>query len=186
VLRPAPGRLLVATPVIGDPNFERTVVLLIEHDAAGGTVGLVLNRPTDTALLDPMPEWQRLAAHPPVVFGGGPVEPDRAFCLARSRPGKEADDRFDPIVGNVGTLDLNVDPDTLGSAIDEVRIFAGCAGWGPGQLGAELEAGAWWVVEGSADDPVDTEPDRLWRTVLARQPSELQLFADYPTDPGVN
>jgi len=78
------GRLLVATPVIGDPNFERTVVLILEHGTEGA-FGLVLNRPTELDLLDPLPQWYSFAATPSVVFVGGPVEQERAIALARKR-----------------------------------------------------------------------------------------------------
>lgn len=187
MLRPDAGRLLVATPVIGDPNFERSVVLLLEHEVEGGTAGVVLNRPSTTDLLEPLPAWDRLAAHPAVVFSGGPVDPERAIALARApRAVAVGAEGFRPVLGDVGTLDLNLDPDAVGADVEQVRIFAGYAGWGPGQLAAELEAGAWWVVEGSPRDAVATDPTHLWRTVLARQPGELQLFAGYPDDPSLN
>jgi putative transcriptional regulator len=186
---PLPGRLLVATPLIGDPNFERTVVLLLDC-GSDGALGLVLNRPSATDLLGPLPQWDRLAAHPAVVFVGGPVEQERAIALAKTStaPFDSAvlDDAFSAVVGAVGTLDLHVDPDLVGGALDEVRIFSGYAGWGPGQLDHELEAGAWWVVAAEPADILSDQPDRLWRAVLARQPVDLARFSRFPDDPSVN
>ena len=185
---PRPGRLLVASPAIGDPNFERTVVLLLEHSDEGA-LGLVLNRPSEIDLIDPLPEWTRLAAHPPVVFVGGPVEPERAIALARSDPARAPAlgvDVYAPLLGELGTLDLTSDPDLVGGGIDAIRVFSGYAGWGPGQLEGELAAGAWWVVDAEAGDALALEPEGLWRAVLARQPQPLRRFANYPDDPSAN
>lgn len=185
---PRPGGLLVASPAIGDPNFERTVVLLLEH-GADGALGLVLNRPSEIDLVDPLPEWTRLAAHPPVVFVGGPVEPERAIALARRDPSRTPDlttDVYAPVLGELGTLDLTCDPDLVGGGIDALRVFSGYAGWGPGQLDGELAAGAWWIVDAEPGDAVAIEPAGLWRAVLARQRGPLHRFANYPDDPSTN
>ena len=182
------GRLLVASPMIGDENFERTVVLILEHSEEGA-LGLVLNRPSEIELHDPLPGWSRLAAAPSVVFVGGPVEPDRAIALARHDPTHAhalGIDVYAPVVGALGTLDLSMDPDVLGDTVEAVRVFSGYAGWGPGQLEGELDAGAWWVVEAEPDDALAPLPEGLWRQVLARQRGPLRRFAHYPDDPSVN
>lgn len=178
------GRLLVATPSLGDPNFDSTVVLVLEH-GEDGAVGVVLNRPTGTDLADPLPGWHRLAAEPPVVFVGGPVSPDAAICLARSWP-DEFLDAYEPLLDSLGTVDLSIDPDEVASAIQGVRVFVGYAGWGEGQLEAEIEAGAWWVVDASPDDALSSEPDGLWRAVLRRQRGRLAMFANFPSNPTMN
>lgn len=179
------GRLLVATPVIGDPNFHRTVVLLLEHNEQGA-LGLVLNRPTDVALLDPLPEWAGLAATPRVVFVGGPVEQGAAIGLAQRRPVPAAGDGFDPILGLIGTLDLSRDPRDVDESIEAVRVFAGYAGWGPQQLEQELAAGAWIVVDAHPDDILCDHPAELWRDVLRRQGGDLALLSYCPPDPSLN
>ncbi|HEX2118860.1 MAG TPA: YqgE/AlgH family protein [Acidimicrobiales bacterium] len=179
------GRLLVATPNLEDPNFERTVVLVLEHAPSEGALGVVLNRPSDLDLAEPLPEWARAAAHPSVVFIGGPVSPSAAVCLARvGRPGEAQG--WDPVLGPVGTLDLDSDPDEAIARIDEIRVFAGYAGWGPGQLEAEIAAGGWFVVDAEASDPLSPAPEDLWATVLRRQRGTLALFAAYPPDPSLN
>ena len=183
---PLSGRLLVATPLIADGTFDRTVVAVLEH-GEGGALGLVLNRPSTTAVLDPLPGWDRLAAHPAVVFVGGPVEQQRAIALARHRPGEEVDpalgERFESVIGDVGTLDLAIDPDAVGGAIEAVRVFSGYAGWGPDQLEGELAGGAWWVVDGQPDDVLCERPEQLWRSVLGRQEGDLARFAALPRRP---
>ena len=178
------GRLLVATPSLGDPNFEYAVILVLEH-GEDGAVGVVLNRPTGTDLSDPLPAWSRLAAEPPVVFVGGPVSPDAAICLARSWP-DEALDAYEPLMDSLGTLDLSVDPDEVAAGVQGVRVFVGYAGWAAGQLEGEIAAGAWWVVDASPDDALSAEPEELWRSVLRRQPGRLAMFANYPPNPSVN
>ncbi len=183
------GRLLVATPNLGDPNFERTVVLLLEHGDEGG-LGVVLNRPSQLDVAEPLPEWARAAAHPPVVFIGGPVAPSAAVCLARlgRHGGAEG---WQPLVGMatdgvVGTLDLDSDPDEAIARIDEIRVFAGYAGWGPGQLENEIEEGGWFVVDADPADALSPAPEHLWSAVLRRQKGTLALFAAYPPDPTLN
>ena len=178
------GRLLVATPSLGDPNFDHTVVLLLEH-GEDGAVGVVLNRPTGTDLSDPLPGWSRLAAEPPVVFVGGPVSPDAAICLARSWP-DEPLDSYEPLLDSLGTLDLSADPDEVAAGVQGVRVFVGYAGWGAGQLESEIAAGAWWVVDASPDDALSAEPEELWRSVLRRQRGRLAIFANYPANPAMN
>lgn len=188
------GRLLVATPNLSDPNFDRTVVLLLEHGPEGA-LGVVLNRPSDLDLSEPLPEWARAAAHPSVVFIGGPVAPSAAVCLARvgahgGAPGWEQvlgpSGPLSGGLGPVGMLDLDADPDEAIPRLDEIRVFAGYAGWGPGQLEGEIASGGWFVVDADAADPLSPAPEHLWQAVLRRQGGTLALFAAYPSDPAMN
>jgi putative transcriptional regulator len=178
------GRLLVATPVIGDDNFDRTVVLVLEH-GPDGALGLVLNRPTDVAVLDPLPEWSGLAAQPSVVFVGGPVEQTAAIALAHAGTG-DVGEAWSPIIDRIGTLDLSRDPADLGPAVQQVRVFAGYAGWGPGQLEGELGLDAWIVCDVEPGDVLGDDPDTLWRRVLRRQGGDLALLSYCPADPSSN
>ena len=183
------GRLLVATPNIGDPNFARTVVLLIEYGDEGA-LGVVLNRPSEVHVAEHLPGWADVVASPPVVFVGGPVSPNAALCVARvdvANPGLGADgDGWDPLLGAVGTVDLNLDPDEVVPGVESVRIFAGYAGWAPRQLEAEIADGGWFVVDALPADPLSPLPEDLWRAVLRRQSGTVALFADYPPDPSFN
>jgi putative transcriptional regulator len=181
-LLPASGRLLLATPVLGDPQFVRAVVYLLEHDG-DGSVGVILNRPSHTPVGQVLPDWQEAVNDPPVVFAGGPVQPDGALCLgqlATDGPGVR------PVVDGVGTVDLDGDVAVITGLTRRLRVFAGHAGWGPGQLDDELAEGAWWVLSGSPDDLFSTDPATLWSRVLRRQRFPLNLFSTFPPDPQQN
>jgi putative transcriptional regulator len=177
-LPPAGGRLLVATPLLEDPHFARTVVYLLEHDG-GGTVGVVLNRPSHTPVGQVLPVWHSAVSGPAVVFGGGPVQPDGALCLAlldNDGPGVRR------VVDGVGTVDLDGDVTVITGLTRRLRVFAGHAGWSPGQLDDEIAEGAWWAVPGSPDDLFSVEPQGMWRAVLRRQPAPLNVVSTYPPD----
>jgi putative transcriptional regulator len=175
--------LLVATPELGDPNFDRTVVLLLEHTPEGA-VGVVLNRPSGTPLTDAGADWggwDVFAAPPDVVFVGGPVARTAVIAVARTVDGKT--DGFQPVLGDdVGIVDLALEP----RDVDAVRLFAGYAGWGGGQLEAEISAGGWFVFDALPSDPLSPDPEELWREVLRRQGGRLALFAACPPDPSLN
>jgi putative transcriptional regulator len=183
-MEPATGSLLIAAPTMADPNFARTIVLLLEA-GDGGALGVVLNRPTELEVADVLEPWAGLVASPGVLFQGGPVETDAALAVATVA----ADD--DPVgwrrvFGSTGLVDLDAPVELLASAVSAVRIFAGYAGWGSGQLEAEIEEGAWYVVPAEPQDPFPHDPDRLWARVLRRQGGQLALLATMPAEPGLN
>lgn len=178
------GKLLVATPALDDPNFFRTVVLIVEH-SADGAAGVVLNRPSGSQLEGPLVEWASAAAEPAVVFVGGPVQQDAAVCLGAAAPGGEPPG-FKPFLGRLGTLDLTLGPDDVVPHIDRLRVFAGYAGWGGGQLEDEIDEGAWFVLDADPEDALSASPDRLWRFVLRRQGGDLALVSNFPDDPSLN
>ena len=139
------GRLLVATPLLGDPNFRRTVVLVVEDEPEEGTLGVVLNRPTEVPVGQVLESWTELVTGPSVVFRGGPVAPNSALALAivpgDAEPvGWRALDGS-AVMSRVGLVDLDAPPQLLAGGIASLRVFAGYAGWGPGQLQAEIDEG---------------------------------------------
>lgn len=180
------GRLLVASPLLSDPNFERTVILLIEHGPEGA-LGLVLNRPSEMPVDDVLPQWDSRTAVPKAMFIGGPVQPNAVICLALADApaGTDAGPLRPTAVPGVSLVDLDGDPATIGPDVI-LRSFAGYAGWGEAQLEAEIDEGSWFVVDPLPGDPFAAEPSRLWRSVLARQPDPLARYALYPADPRVN
>ena len=192
------GRLLVATPVIGDPNFERTVVLVLDH-GDDGALGLVINRPTDVALSGSLPEWGQLAAVPSVVFLGGPVEQAAAIGIGRIAPGVSLDrgdggddGGWSPVtagtasMGPLATLDLSQNPLDAADGIEAVRVFVGYAGWGAGQLEEELAQQAWIVADARPSDLWGADPESLWQRVLRRQGGTLSWLSLHPVDPSAN
>jgi len=196
---PARGRLVVASPTLEDPNFHRTVVFLLAADD-DGALGVVLNRPSDTAIDEVVPSWGVHASEPPVLFVGGPVQPNAAICVGRTQDGGRdhatvegpadrgdvASDGFSPLIGDLGTVDLNRAPEEIGIAFTGLRVFTGYAGWGRGQLEEEIEAGAWFVVEGRQTDVLSPEPSTLWERVLRRQGGWLAVLARHPVDASLN
>ncbi len=182
---PTRGRLLVAGPPLEDPNFRRTVVFMIEHND-DGALGVVLNRPSPIDIADALPQWVGLAAAPPAVFIGGPVEQGAVLGLGRLVD-DAAPEGLTPVHAGIGVLDLEADPARLLGDVGGVRLFTGYAGWGPGQLEAELAMGGWFVVDAEPSDVTTTAPDDLWRAVLRRQPDEdLALLALFPDDLSAN
>jgi putative transcriptional regulator len=182
---PLVGHLLVATPSLRDPNFERTVVLLVAHED-GGALGVVLNRATEVPVADVLTGWGELASDPPVVFEGGPVQPEAAICLARIKPGVLDLRGFSRFEGSVGTVDLSADPDTFHEHLAQVRVFAGYAGWSSGQLEDEISEGSWLTFKALPGDAFTTRPDDLWPMVLRRQGGIYAAVAIYPADPSLN
>jgi putative transcriptional regulator len=178
------GRLLVATPALSDPNFDRAVVLLLDHDG-DGSLGVVLNRPTPVGVADVLDDWADHTGEPAVVFQGGPVSPASALGVAVV-PGGDGPAGWRRVHGAIGLVDLESPPGPLGAALGSLRIFAGYAGWGAGQLEGELTEGAWYVVESEPGDVSSPTPERLWRDVLRRQRGELAMLATYPDDPSLN
>ncbi|MFP5019164.1 YqgE/AlgH family protein [Pseudonocardia phyllosphaerae] len=181
-----PGSLLVAAPGLGDPNFVRTVVYMIEH-RPHGSLGVVLNRPGATAVRDVLPEWAGLASDPGTTFVGGPVEHGTAICLAALRTGQSTElPGLMPVRPPVQLVDLDSDPAVLAPRLRGLRIFTGYSGWEADQLAGEIARGDWYVVPGLPDDLITTDGDRLWERVLRRQGTPLALLATYPLDPARN
>jgi putative transcriptional regulator len=180
------GQLLVATPTLKDPNFDRTVVLLVAHET-GGALGVVLNRATEVPVAEVLGNWGELAGDPAVLFEGGPVQPESAICLARTRPEvKKRVSGFHPVSGALGTLDLSVDPDRMRDNVAGIRVFAGYSGWSAGQLEEEIAAGSWFVFDALPGDPFVERPDDLWAMVLRRQGDILAAVAHFPPDVSLN
>jgi putative transcriptional regulator len=179
------GHLLVATPNLRDPNFERTVVLLVAHEE-GGALGVVLNRATEVSVGEVLGPWGGIASDPAVVFEGGPVQPEAAICLARVRNGTPDMRGFSRVEGSIGTIDLSTDPDTMRDKLLEVRVFAGYAGWSPGQLEEEISSGSWMTFKALPSDAFTGRPDDLWAMVLRRQGGMYAAVAFYPADPTLN
>ena len=178
------GRLLIATPVLEDPNFERTVVYMCFHDEKGA-FGLVINRPQEMRAADAALEGAGVASHPAALFSGGPVEPSAILGLARMREGTPVE-WWTQIRDGVGLLNLAVSTIEAMSAVLALRVFHGYAGWRPGQLEGEIVEEAWFVADAAPDDPFTDDPGTLWQRVLRRQHGPMAMYGWYPEDPSVN
>jgi putative transcriptional regulator len=189
----AAGMLLVALPALTDPNFAGSVIFLLESDPEGGSAGLIINSPTRTPVGSVLPDWHDMMSEPMVVFRGGPVQTDGALCLGRL-------DRNDPVLPppgirvirhpagaeRVALIDLDREPEEIAPAVTGLRVFAGHAGWSPGQLEDEIEQEAWLVVPGWAGAAFHTDAGGLWRRVLRHQPAPLSFLSTISSDPTLN
>lgn len=174
------GHLLVAAPTLVDPNFARAVVLIAEH-TADGAMGVVLNRPADATVGEVVPDLGSLLDEDETVFTGGPVQTEGVMVLA------EFDDPADaalPVDGDLGFVALESDMAQISAG--RARAFAGHAGWGAGQLDAELAEEAWFVAPFEREDAFTDEPAELWSRSLERKGGAYALVARMPEDPSLN
>jgi putative transcriptional regulator len=169
------GHLLIAAPSLFD-YFRRTVVLVIEHTPEGA-MGVVLGRETETLVADAVPALADFAGDEDVVYLGGPVSPESVVALGDYEEPAEAGTQ---VVGSLGTLD----PDGTNDSLRRLRVFAGYAGWAPGQLDGELEQDAWIVQPADAEDPF--RDGDIWSDALGRKGGRYKLMATMPADPSLN
>lgn len=175
------GKLLVASPMMPDDNFSRTVVLVLEH-GSDGTAGVILNRPTSTSAVEALTAPELPYAQPALLFVGGPVQPQAAICIGHASLAPQHG--WQPIVGPVGVVALSEDMPV--GDLDLARVYAGFAGWSPGQLESEIAGGGWFVVDSHPQDILTAEPEALWDEVLRRQNSMVAAMALYPDDLSLN
>ena len=178
----APGVLLIAPPMMADPNFRRAVVLLCEH-GPDGSFGLILNRPLTLQLGEVLDEFYSDA---PLSLGG-PVQQDTLHFLHRH--GDLIGDAVPVLDGVHWGGDFEAVKTLVQTEVatpNDLRFFIGYAGWSPGQLGEEVEQDGWFLAH--ADDVLvfDDEPETLWRTVMRRMGGEYALLSTFPDDPRMN
>jgi putative transcriptional regulator len=182
-MTPLRGQLLIASPALFDPNFRRTVVLVTEHGDEGA-MGLVLNRPSETAVSEGAPPLQALVEEGDLVHFGGPVEPAAVTVLAEF---DDPDEAAAIVLDDIGFVRADAELDDLPGATRRARVFAGYCGWSPGQLEAELEGDDSWIVETPRpDDVFAVGTDDLWSDVLRRKGGQFAIVALMPFDPSVN
>ncbi|MGI8752261.1 MAG: YqgE/AlgH family protein [Acidimicrobiales bacterium] len=182
------GALLIANPELPDPNFDQTVVLILAH-GEDGSLGVVLNRPGPLTAAERFSAWDPALVGDGVIFDGGPVNPDVVLGLAVRAPGVTGplpEGLMTEVFGDVGLVDLAHPHDDAWRLLGALRIFAGYAGWGPGQLAGEAAAGGWWIVGAQPRDVSTDRPRSLWRDVLRRQPGSLALVSSYSRSPELN
>lgn len=176
------GQLLIASPALLDPNFHRTVVLVAEH-GDGGAMGVILNRPSDAVVAEAVPALADVVESETVVFAGGPVEPQAVIILAEF---DDPDDSAAVVFSDIGFVRADADPSLLAGSTRRARLFAGYAGWGPGQLETELQEEAWITESPLAQDIFCEVADDLWSDVLRRKGGRFAFVATMPPDPSLN
>jgi putative transcriptional regulator len=175
------GKLLIASPALVDPNFARTVVFVTEHNDEGA-MGIVLNRPSETAVTAVVSELEQIARGEP-IYVGGPVQPEALVLLAEFSRLEAA---AWIVVADVGLASADVEVAELATSVRRGRVYAGYSGWGPGQLEAELEADSWIVEPPLPSELFPDDPATLWSDVLARKGGQFSLIARMPADPSQN
>jgi putative transcriptional regulator len=173
------GSLLIATPQLLDPNFRRTVVLIAEHNDEGA-MGVILNRPSGMTVADAAPDLEEMVGAGTPIFAGGPVQPTSGVVLAQVV--EVGDPIFDDVILVPGLGEL---ADVVDGA-DRVRVFAGYAGWGAGQLESEIARDDWFTEPAQAADVFSDDPEGLWAGVLERKGGQFALVARMPDDPSLN
>jgi putative transcriptional regulator len=180
------GQLLIAGPSLLDPNFQRTVVLVVEHSDEGA-LGLVLNRPSETTVGEAVSELEEMLDFGEPLFIGGPVQQSSLIVLAEFEDADRAALIAFEDIGVLGASDAGESPVQTGRpATRRGRAFAGHAGWGPGQLDSELERGDWFLEPAQREDAFSEHPDDLWQSVLTRKGGSYALVARMPIDPAMN
>ena len=192
---PVAGDVLVASILLADGAFNRTVVLVLDCDD-DGALGVILNEISQTRLDVVLPDWVSAVSKPQLLFHGGPVSPNGAICLASVANGDEEPPGWRPLFTlpdaagpgqlRIGLLHLDTPIEIVAGAYRDLRIFAGYAGWAAGQLQAEIAEGMWHVLDADYSDIFGAEPLDLWRRVLRRQQSALALFSTWVEDPDLN
>ena len=176
------GQLLLASPALHDPNFIRTVVLIGVHNEEGA-MGVVLNRPSAVTVGEAVPQLEQALGASDPVYLGGPVQPRSIVVLAEFE---------DPapagliVLGRIGFPAHDADIEQLGEATARRRVFAGFAGWGEGQLDAEVDHGDWIAHPALPEDVFTALPQELWSSVLERKGGSYALLARMPPDPSMN
>ena len=180
---PAPGMLLVAAPGMLSEEFARTVVLLVEYNAEHA-FGVVLNKRSDVAVHNVLPDWLPEVAKPQALYLGGPVGPQAAIGVGVTASTTVIDEHseFTRLANRLVHVDLRTEPATVEGLLEGMRIFAGYAEWSPGQLDSEIVRGDWYVAPALPNDVIAPAGIDLYADVMRRQPMPLPLFSTFPAD----
>jgi putative transcriptional regulator len=177
------GSLLIAAPELSDPMFARSVVLVLRHDDEG-TIGIVINRPTNLVPATIFPELKDgIGAYAGNLFRGGPIAPTRLLYVVRGLAaatvnGPEVLDKVFLSIDDASLPDMT----RLADGTNDLRLYAGHAAWEPGQLQSEINAGGWQVLAGTAELVFHADPGTLWTELEGRGTSGGDVVAALSAD----
>lgn len=177
------GRLLLSEPYLADPNFERTVILLTEHNEEG-SVGFILNKPSESRVSEVMEDLQGFDAR---IFIGGPVQQDTLHFIHRFSGLEDAIEIGQGLYwgGNFEQLVSLIETEQL--SITDIKFFLGYSGWATGQLDEELKINSWIVSDRSTQELIfETDPDAMWKKALQDLGGRFSVYSNYPADPRMN
>lgn len=175
------GKLLISAGGLFDPNFRHTVLLVTEHGDEGA-LGIVLNRPAEVTVAEAAPELAGLSLSDERLHLGGPVQPEAAVVLGQFAHPDFAPALVFETVGLVG----EISPGAGLPEVERAKVFAGYAGWGPGQLERELEESSWIIEPARPEDVFSDRPEDLWANVLRRKGGAYAMLSMMPFDPTSN
>lgn len=183
---PEKGSLLVSEPMMSDPVFGRSVVLILEKDADHGFIGLVLNKKTDMTMGDLIPDWEMGKKVP--VFSGGPVDPGRLFMLHTLGERLAGSHEVFPGIWVGGELRQIVDLIQKGEDVEgNMRFFMGYSGWTKGQLESEIRRNSWAVQPSLEPESILTgKGERYWQAEVERLGERFRSWLIVPTNPDMN
>lgn len=182
-LEPARGRLLVSEPYLPDPNFERTIILLCEHNAEG-SFGFVMNKPSLARLGDVMQDLKEIDTP---IFIGGPVQQDTLHYIHRLPNLEDSTPVMDGIYwgGNFDQLVSLIE--TKQVAASDIKFFLGYSGWSVGQIDEELEQDSWIVCDKVNEELLfDIKAEAMWQYTLRSMGGRFSVYSNYPEDPRLN
>ena len=180
---PEPGMLLVAAPGMLSDEFNRSVVLIIEHNEQL-TFGVNLASRSDLAVFNVMPDWLPAVAKPQALYIGGPLNQQSVVGLAMTKAGVDMEQapQLNRLANRLAHVDLRAEPGDIADLVEGMRLFAGYAEWAPGQLDDEIERGDWYVTPALPTDVIVPGRTDLWGDVMRRQQAPLPLFSTFPAD----
>ncbi len=181
---PAAGQLLISAQVGGGDYFDRSVVLVLEHDD-DGTVGVVLGKVSDEPIPDTLSDWVPLLSPPAALYEGGPVNQDGLLVLAQLASPASSPPGWQRLFDDVGVINLSMPLEVFDGAFAHVRMFLALAGWSAGQLESELIRGSWFRTMARTEE-VFGVPDDLWRRVVRRMGGAVGRWSTWTEDPQLN
>lgn len=180
---PQKGGLLLSEPYLPDPNFERTTILLTEHNEEG-SVGFILNKPSEIRVGEVMDDFKAFHSR---VFIGGPVQQDTLHFIHRIPSLADSMEIIPGIFwgGNFDQLMSLIDNQQLGAS--DIKFFLGYSGWSNGQLEEELKADSWIVSDRVSEELIfETEPEVMWKKAMQELGGRFTVYSNYPADPRMN
>ena len=177
------GSLIISTPYLGDPHFDRSVILICEH-GDDGSLGFVLNKQTELYLSEILP-LKGCEIHQ--VYLGGPVQQDTLHYIHTIGKNLTEATQVTNKVWWSGNFELLKEMMENGMVTeDQVRYFIGYSGWSPGQLEKEITDNNWIIIDQAPDDVLDIPSEFLWRELLLRLGGKYKIMANSPIDPRLN
>ncbi len=177
------GRLLLSEPYLADPNFERTVILLTEHNDEG-SVGFILNKPSESRLNEVMEDVKGLDAQ---IFIGGPVQQDTLHFIHRFSDLEDAIELENGLYWGGNFEQLLSQADTGKLSLTEIKFFLGYSGWSTDQLDDELKLNSWIVSDRLSHELIfETSPEQMWKRAMQELGGRFSVYSNYPADPRMN